>query len=416
MKGTSFLTIRGLVTASMLALFVPSKIQAAPSFVISTDDGSNSLAFHFAAQFQWEYLYKDGPALQPYTSESKLKFRRIRPVLEGKLFSKDISWLLHLSIAPGALELMDLWLDYRIHDWVQVRMGQMKIPFTRYRLGSYKNLPVVDWSYPTKYFGAERQLGIMLHNNLKHPPRYEFQLGLFDGMNARAANGIGLEKAYMVPVENPSSLVDPQPHYESMHSELVLHLAYHFGRMKSAEKDGDAEPLDFSLGMSTAWDLAPRATHDMHLRLAPEMEFRWSSFSLGCLAYLGLVDMTQKDATYDPGIMGGLVYARYKFADDYEVGFRYAGIWILDKLRQDVQARTEVLADAESDEQARQDLLQELASAGHLLSEQEFTLGFGWYLYGKTLKWQTDISLVLHELDDGQLMDSRLRTQLQLAF
>ncbi len=186
-------------------------------FTISSDDGANSMELHFAAQFQWEYLYAGSGGEHPYTSESKLKFRRVRPVLKGTLFSKDISWLLHLSIAPGALELMDLWLDYRLHQWLQVRMGQMKIPFTRYRLGSYKDLPVVDWSYPTKYFGAERQLGIMLHNNLKKPPRYEFQLGLFSGLNARAANGMGMEKVYLAPTPNPSDLVHPQPQYAQMH-------------------------------------------------------------------------------------------------------------------------------------------------------------------------------------------------------
>lgn len=408
----------GALIAAMFLLLAckPSQTQAAPIFGVSSDDGTNSLEFHFAAQFQWDYLYQDNLDELAYTSESKLRFRRIRPVLKGKLFSKDISWLLHLSTAPGSLELMDLWLDYNIHKWLKVRMGQMKIPFTRYRLGSYKNLPVVDWSYPSKYFGAERQMGIMLHNNIKNPPSYEFQLGLFNGLNARAANGIGMEKIYHVATPNPSSLIDPQPQFEKMHSELVLHLAYNLGSMKGRDWAENESPMGLSLGLSTAWDLSPRATHDMHLRIAPELEFRWSSFSLGALLYLGLVDMVQTDSQYSPGLMGGLVYARYMFGENYELALRLAGVWVLEKLRDDALSRANSIIDAEPDEATRQELSKEFSSLGHLHSEQELTLGFNCYLYGNTLKWQSDIGLVMHKMDDGDLLDARARTQLQLAF
>ncbi len=174
--------------------------------------------------------------------------------------------------------------------------------------------------------------------------------------------------------------------------------------------------MELSLGISTAWDLAPRATHDIHLRLAPEVKYRWSSFTMGAVAYLGLVDMLQTDSPYTPGLTGAVIFARYKFTDKYELALRFAGIWVLEKLRDDASANARSLVDAQADDPAKQDLADKLSLAGHLHSEQEVTLGFNWYLYENTLKWSTDLGLVMHDMDDGQLLDARLRTQLQLAF
>lgn len=387
-----------------------------PKLKLASADGQSSIEFHLALQLRWEYLYQDQGTGKDRTSQSKLMLRRIRPTLSGSLLTEELTWLLHLSTAPGSLELMDLWIDYKIHPWLQVQVGQMKIPFTRYRLNSFQDRPLVEWSYPTHYFGAERQLGVMLHNGVGKPPDFEFELGVFDGVNARASNGIGAEKVYAEPPINPSNLAQPTP-LEHLHTELVLHLAYNYGGIHVRRpSDLEGGPPRFSVGASLAWDLNPRPLHDLQLRVAPEAEFRWAGFAIGGQFYLGLFDPLAGGDGYQPGLLGGLVYASYFFGGAYEISARWANVSILSAYRTDARTHADAKIAAAGDETEAAALGNRYARTGRLHNEQEINLGFNWYLLGTTLKWQIDLGLLVHELDSQTLYDAQLRTQLQLAF
>lgn len=409
----------GLLLAACLALLGGRAAAAEwgrPRLALETADGAHGLGFQLAAQFRWTYLYFEPTPDGERASRSRLLFRRLRPVLRGHLFGDRLHWLLHLNLVPGATELMDLWLDYRLHDWVQVRLGQMKIPYTRYRLNSFKDRIAADWSPATIAFGCERQLGVMLHNGVGDPPEYEFELGLFNGVNARASNGIGLEQTYAEPLPNPSDLADPDPLYDQMHAELVLHLAYNAGdydRRRPSDLAGGSPR--WSLGLSWAWDLQPRARRDLQMRFAPEVELRWAHWALGGQLYLGLFDPAHGGGGYAPGLLGGLVYTSHLFAERYELGLRYAIVHRLGDLRRDARREAEARL-AAAPEAERPALQQRHALTGRVRSDHELVLAFNWYLFGTTLKWQTDAGLLLRELDDDSLLDARLRTQLLLAF
>lgn len=386
-----------------------------PKLRLATEDGSSAVEYHMAVQFLWQYDYQDQAEGAKRTSESTVKFRRIRTVLKGNVLSEDLTWLMHMSILPNAAELLDAWIDYKIHRWLGVRTGMFKIPFTRHRTNSFTDLMVVDWTYPTWYFGSERQLGVMLHNGMAKPPAFEFQLGIFTGVNSRAANGVGIPRVYGEKLRSPSLFADPAP-MENLHSELVLHLAYNHGDFdRKVATDLVGGPPRFSIGASLAWDFDPRPLHDHRLRLAPEVSLRWAGFSLGALFYLGLVDLVASSDDYQPGMLGTLIYASYFFAERYELALRYANVSILKKLRVDARAHADGRI-ADADQAEVDDLMDKYLRTGRLTAEHEATLGFNVYLYGRTLKWQTDLSLVVHRLEDEDLLDTRLRTQLQLAF
>jgi hypothetical protein len=381
---------------------------AKPKFELLSQDGDGTMEIHLAAQIIGQHESEEVLGAQGRTSENKLAFRRIRPVLKGRLFGDDFSYLLHINLVPGLLELDDLWFDYRFTNMLSARMGQMKIPFTRHRLNSFKDRLVVDWSLPTRYFGAERQLGVMFHNGLAKPPKWEYQFGVFTGVNSRASNGVGPNEIYGESKPNSSLLVDPDK-LTNMHTELVGHLAYSHGdinvRRPSDLKGG---PFRYSVGASVAWDLKPTAGRDLSLRLAPEGLIKCHGFSLSAVFYLGFYNQLAGSEKYQLGLVSGLLSASYVFKQKYEVAIRYTNVHITDSILNDARSRADQLVALDSD------LLGQYSSVGSLQDEQEIIIGFNWYLFETSLKWQVDAGVIIHTHTTQELYDYRVRTQLSL--
>ncbi len=389
-----------------------------PELVVVSDDGDSSISFHLALQLRWEYAYIEGRPGGDHYTQNRISFRRLRPVISGNILTADLSYLLHLSLSPGALELMDLWLDYRFHPTYRLRVGQMKVPFTRYRLGSFKDRPVLDWSGPTRYFGAERQVGLLVHNGVGHPGVFEYQLGFFTGVNARAASGIGMSLAYAEPISSPSSLVDPDGRlFSEMHTEIVAHLAWNASGVDTRRPtDFEGGPARFSLGLSAAWDLDPTPREDMHLRLAPEAVFKAHGFSAWAVFVAGFGDHVMDADRYAPALVGAVLQAGYLFFGSYEICLRYTLIDFFDGLRDDARAYAAAEVLSAGDPAEIDELGKRFERVGKVLREHEVNLGFNWYLMGRTLKWQVDAGLLVTEQADGTRSDIRLRTQIQLAF
>jgi hypothetical protein len=392
-----------LAALLLLALIAPRSSGAQterPNFWLASEDGSSWISFHLALQLRWTYLYEETGAGR--ASDNQLRFVRIRPVIKGSLLAEDFTYLMHLNFTPGLLELMDLWFDYRFTPQLRIRAGQMKIPYTRYRLGSFTDRPVVDWSQPTRYYGAERQIGLMVHNSRKDRPDIEYHLGFYTGMNMRAANGIGMNKIYAEPAPNPSSLVDPQG-FGNMHSEAVAHLAYNFGYVEE-------DPVPLSVGLSAAWDLRPTPRQDMRLRIAPEVSLRAFDFALDLVFHLGWFDEVMSSDGYRLGMLGGVAQASYMFLEQYEIALRYTLVHVLEALRDDARAwavsRIEMSGDVD----------ERYWDVGFLESVHEANLGFNIYLFGPAVKWQLDLGLLMYDRTDDVRYDFQLRTQMQVSF
>lgn len=385
--------------ALLVALGVPAGARAelpeAPRFSASatTKDRESSVELHLAAQMRWQTDWP-GP---DHEADSEALLRRIRPTLKGRLLSDATTWLLHLSTAPGSLELMDLWVDQGFHPQARVRLGAQKVPFSRYRLNSFKDLIVADWSYPTLYFGAERQLGVVLHNGADRPPELEYELGVFTGRNSRASNAVGLARLFGEKPLSPSALA-ASPASETMHPEVVLHLARSTPGM-NVRRDSDLEggPLRTSFGVSAAWDTDPDPRQDLRLRLAPEAQLKVCGLGLGATGYLGLFDGEQDAAHYTPGLWGFALRASLVLAERYEVAARWAEVRTLSGLRDELAALPAGAADA-------------------MHAERDLTVGLNAYLLGTSLKATLDGSFLQHDRSSGTVRDARVRAQLQLAF
>jgi hypothetical protein len=349
------------------------------------------------------------------TNESTVFLRRLRFVLSGHLATKDLTYRLHLSTLPGSLELLDLWLDYRFHTHARVRVGLLKIPFTRYRNNSFKGHSMVDWAVVTQYFGAERQLGLVLNNGYGENA-FEYELGLMTGVASRTSHARGLAGVYAESFPNRSDLAGPSlPSH--VHPEIVLHLAYnHGGFQHRPEADVDGGAPRFSLGASASWDARPTYTEDASLRIAPEAWFKAYGFHAHTTGYLGLAELGGR-MSRTTLVMGGLVAnVGYTVRSRVDVSLQYAMVDVLDALREDARERADAIIAAETDpaEQAR--LVDRYESAGALQRRQEVCLGITLFLIGQSLKWTTELAYLVTTSAGADSHDMRLRSQLQLDF
>ena len=128
----------------------PPAPKPSSALTLQSADGKYSLTFGFTAQLLWQWNEKDyqyenkEKPLNPHPLYSDVfSFRRVRPTLSGSLFSRDLTYYYQANFTPGKIEQLDYYLNYALLPNVQFRVGQCKIPFTRYRINSYKiGLPV----------------------------------------------------------------------------------------------------------------------------------------------------------------------------------------------------------------------------------------------------------------------------------
>jgi phosphate-selective porin O/P len=387
------------------------------------DDDQTSIKLGLLVQMYFNYMRKDNG--DDAEDSSFLGFRRIRPTLAGQLLDPKINYYLHLSTAPGSIELIDYYVNYVASDDLHLRIGQYKTPFTRYRIQSGKRLTLVDWSIVTKYFGSERQTGISLHNGYEKPSAIEYVLGVFSGYNMRKSHATGLARIYGEKSGNISDLVNPAERGE-IHPEIFGRFAYNYGGIKvNTDTDFAGGAPRFSLGLNAAWDNNPVRMHDFSLRLAPELLVKAYGISFAAIYYLGYVEEMKGDEvqtgdthTYKPAMTGHLIQASYLFCERYEIALRYARIGFGGDITEEARDRAAALIEAEPEgSEARSDVENQYESAGMTLREEELVAGVNIYLVGTSLKLQSDITALIHtRYRDEDRTDVRVRSMLQLAF
>ncbi len=310
---------------------------------------------------------------------------------------------------------MDAYLDFRFHPQVSLRAGQAKIPFTRYRIGSYKDLTLVEWSMLTGYFGAERQLGLTLHNGWEKPPWLEYELGLYTGVNARASHAVALSRLFGETIDNPSSLVDGGP-VLALHPELVAHLALSSeGMTTSTDTDFERGPLRASAGLSFAWDLQPDRLRDLSMRLAPELLLKYRGASFSSVFYVAFARTGDTVARQQLVFTGFLFQGSYLLLRWLELAIRYSLLDVNEGMADRARARAAQIVATAAPEKAP-DLVAQYKNAGSLRSEQELTFGVNLYVIRSSLKWQNDFAWTRAGRYDGEREGLRYRSQLQLSF
>ncbi|MFZ5981396.1 MAG: porin [Candidatus Zixiibacteriota bacterium] len=366
-------------------------------------DSSSSLRFQFVGQLRTSLESKDSFPGNDRSYDVFTEFRRIRLTFSGYLWKPELTYKLHLSTAPGSLELMDLYLNYKLRSELQIRYGQFKIPFTRYRIQSFQCLTFTDWAIVSKYFGAERQIGLAAHNGFEKPPRWGYTLGIFTGQNARASHGVGIAEVYDVDTPNPSDLTDPAS-TGKYHPEIAGHVSLNSAGIDlQSDSDPEKGPLCYSIALSGIYDFDPDKHQDFALRAALETLIKYRGGSLTAVGYVGNTDLDD-DSKKELAMTGGLIQTAYRLNRAWELSLRYALVDFKDVLL--TSARNLIAAEAG-------------VTAGEIAipnREEELTAGFNIYLDGHNLKIQNDFSWLRHVYNDDALVDFSLRSQVQLAF
>ncbi len=366
-------------------------------FELSGTDGRSRIRFQFASQLRL-FFESAEPDSGEHRSESLfMEARRIRLVLTGSVLDPALSFRFHLSTAPHSLELMDYYLNYAISPQLQFRFGQYKVPFTRYRIQSFQQLTFVDWAIVTKYFGAERQMGLAWHNGYEKPPPWAYVVGAFTGVNARASHNTGLARLFDRELSNPSDLSNPSAKAE-YHPELFLHAAFNAnGIAVRSDSDENGGGLRTSVGLSAAWDLGPVAGIDYTLRLSPEILVKYNGVSASGIAYAGFTDVGNSP-DLKLAISGALIQTAYRINGHYELSIRYAVADFADAVIDDARAATVE------------------PSFDRVVREEEVCFGFNLYLIGHNLKLQNDVGRLKRSYVEETRIDYITRSQFQIAF
>ena len=290
---------------------------AAFKFEIVSPDQQWRLRVGLTAQI-WLLVEDEMPAGGEGEPVASIGFRRVRPTLSGTAFTSRFSYLFHISVLPDEWEFVDLMGDYAFTPRFHLRFGQWKIPFTRYRTRSYKNRQLVDWAIVSPYFGAERQIGVALHSGYTAgaPEPFEWALGVFSGVNARSAHGVGPSKLY----EASGDVAG-----RSIHPEVVVRVGYNHGGIDTmGEGDLLGGPFRFAVHASAAWDLQPVFAEDWALRAAVEGLVKVRGFSFAVTGYLATVQEGDDLGSQRLGATGAWIAAGYVIAHRVEIAGQYA--------------------------------------------------------------------------------------------
>lgn len=172
-------------------------------YTLRAEDGSSSLNLRARAQIQGfaETKAEDRATGERERADVGFLVRRLRLVLQGHALDANVRYYIQLGFSPRDQEpdllvpvrdAQILWTGLRD---LQLRAGQMKVPFNRERIVSSSALAMVDRSNVNGELNLDRDIGVMVQSRdlfgLRGLLRYS--LGVFggDGRN-RSTPGTGL--------------------------------------------------------------------------------------------------------------------------------------------------------------------------------------------------------------------------------
>jgi phosphate-selective porin OprO/OprP len=166
-------------------------------YSISSADGAYSLKIRAFVQLQGQKFIGNAgtvsssasvPSTNPDTTRSiepvgAYTIKRLQPDISGSL-GKSFDWRVHVNLASGAVDPLDVNVDWKLWPEFNVRAGKFKPPTGLERLISTPRAPFIDGSFVT-VLQPNRDLGVQFFGELfgKEGGQglLEYQLGLFNG-------------------------------------------------------------------------------------------------------------------------------------------------------------------------------------------------------------------------------------------
>ncbi len=388
---------------------LPTRLGPVRIPVGKTDDW---IGIGFATQMEFEYDQLFETAGFPQQSFETLEFRRIRFTLSSSFIEGRIRSRFQINLTPSAFELIDLWFAFTRFKFATFRIGQFKIPYDRYRAQSFASLSFVDWAPTTRMFGSERQVGAEFLATGGFLD-LEYAIGLFSGVNARAAHGVGIIEVYgEVPV-SPSDLGIGEA-VSAFHPELAMRVAKNFGEIDTASNSDVLQTphLRHSLGIGMSWDARPVATEDLGLRLSAEWLGKIRGLYMNVVSYLAWYKPWQGGKILF-GPLGFMAETGYRFTLMWELALRYNIVYLTPWLRSDARSYgAEQILNATDPAQA----ILQYGRNGDQTTSQDLALAASARVIGNSLKITAETAWQLELWNTGRRHGIRVNLQLQLVF
>jgi hypothetical protein len=374
-----------------------------------TDDW---IGIGFAAQMEFKYDQQLAGAGVERDSTETLEFRRIRTTLSSSFIDGRIRTRFQINLTPSAFELIDMWFSFTRFKFATFRVGQLKIPYDRYRAQSFAALSLVDWAPTTRMFGSERQIGaeILASGGFLG---LEYAFGIFSGVNARASHGVAINEVYGNTPNNPSNFGSGEV-VTSFHPELVGRVAKNFGQINT-DTNSDvtgSEKLRHSVGTGIAWDARPVATQDLGLRLSTEWLGKISHLHINVISYLAWYKPWQGGKMLF-GPMGFMAETGYRFSLMWELALRYSMTYLTPWLRSDSRSYGASQIDNAADQASA---IQQFGENGEQTTDNQLAIAGTSHIIGNSLKVVAEAAWVAQRWEAGRRNGFAFDLQLQFLF
>ncbi len=358
-------------------------------FFLESADGNFRLDLE--GRLQVRFTYENEPGDTPDDSRvnaAHFAIQRGRVTLAGHAFDPNLRYKFQMDLGRGAVTLKDYWLEPTFNEWVSLRAGQTKRPFSRQAITSSGRLEFVDRAITTAFSGG-RDIGVMLNNRYEKSPNIEYAAGVFNG----TGDGQGDAQVFQGDV-----VVDPATgegevtsgRFRNTPANFKPTLAARFGLnfngvkgYSESDLEGGAEPR-FAVAAAGLLDLNADNSDSGALRGTIDYMFKMSGFSSTGAVFIESVqdgDDVLGDRAY--AAWGALAQVGYVVDGHIEPALRWA------------------IVDPDGDDN----------------SLNEFTAGLNYFFHAHHLKLQADGSLLSKaEADADNSNDWRARLQAQLVF
>jgi hypothetical protein len=390
---------------------LPTRLGPVRIPVGKTDDW---IGIGLATQMEFQYDQQLEGAGFSRESSATLEFRRIRFTLSSSFIDGRIRSRFQINLTPSAFELIDMWFAFTRFKFASFRIGQFKIPYDRYRAQSFASLSFVDWASTTRMFGSERQVGAEM---LKSGGflGLEYAIGIFSGVHARAAHGVGITEVYGEVPENASDFGFGEV-VSAFHPEIAARVAKNFGDIDTASNSDTLRTryLRHSLGTGIAWDARPDATKDLGLRLSAEWLGKIRGVHMNVAGHVAWYKPWQGGKILF-GPLGALAQAGYRFNQIWELAIRYSIVYLTPWLRSDARSYGDFQisnADPADTDQA----VAQYGRNGDQTFDQDLGLASSARVIGNSLKVVGEVTWQRQIWNTGARNGVRINAQLQLVF
>src|SRR5690606_6646569 len=224
----------------------------------------------------------DAGEIQPSHFDINFAIPRAAVYVEGSVHSPALSYRLQVGIDPE-LALEDLYVNYAFSEALQLRVGRDKRPFSRQFLTRRNHLQFSDLSPVERYFGADRDLGVLVHNDYLNTTGLEYALGVYRGERA--------ESYYSTPSSDDEPFIirvdDVQP-VEAVEPTVVFRVGYNNGPDSYRESAWGRREYQYGVGLSGLLDLNTNRSGASRAQVELDSIFKVGGFAISSMIAMKL--------------------------------------------------------------------------------------------------------------------------------